>query len=62
MSTEPKTLSFADIEKMDADSYFRFVEERLDEAYREEDSPGIPHEQVMAKAWAYVESLVEKRA
>ena len=61
MSTEPQTLSFADIEKMDADSYFRFVEERLDEAYSE-DSPGIPHEQVMAKAWAYVESLVEKRA
>ena len=61
MNTEPQTLSFADIEKMDADSYFRFVEERLDEAYNE-DGPGIPHEQVMAKAWAYVESLVEKRA
>ncbi|MBQ6656117.1 MAG: hypothetical protein IJM64_02390 [Ottowia sp.] len=61
MNTDPKTLSFADIEKMDADSYFRFVEERLDEAYGD-DRPGIPHEQVMAKAWAYVESLVEKRA
>ena len=61
MSTEPKTLSFADIEKMDADSYFRFVEERLDEEYND-DSPGIPHEVVMKEALAELEELEAKSA
>lgn len=50
-----------EIAAMDAESYLRYVDAMLDEG-DDDDDPGIPHEQVMAEAWADVERLVRKRA
>ncbi len=50
-----------EIAQMDAESYLRYVDAMLDEG-DDDDDPGIPHEQVMARAWADVERLVRKSA
>ena len=55
------TLTPEEIATMDAASRLRYLDAMLDEG-DDDDDPGIPHEQVMAKAWADVERLVRKSA
>ena len=60
-STRSAFLRPEEIEAMGAESYLRYIDAALEEACAD-DSPGIPHEQVMAEAWADVEKLVKKSA
>lgn len=60
-STRSALLRPEEIEAMGAENYLRHIDAALEEACAD-NSPGIPHEQVMAEAWADVEKLVRKSA